>query len=364
MSARASAPVMRPARKDYGYCNARVRGMWSHLIGQDKLDQLVSAPDVEAQIRILSATKYKPELEDALLQGHTASSIDRALRKNLARTSAQVLDMLPPDGLILVQSLLARWDIFDVKTVIRGVHAHSSPDEIIDSFMPAATLTDTELAELAQVEDVQAVVDTLATWRLPYAKPLDAAMAEYREFGDTAPLELAVDCWFFSQVKERLRKGRGRDRKIVRRIFGTTVDVENLTTVFRIAGSDLEPDKTVKYWLPGGTAIDLAIFQRMAQAENVDRAIDALRRTPYAKPLEEAAMDFAMSGRISVLERTLENLLTREIIACRRPDPLSIGIVVAFMWAKQNEVTNVRIAVTGRAVGLPEDRMRRELIVV
>lgn len=354
----------RPSGRDYGYCNSRVRGMWASLIAPEVFEQLVSAPDFDAQIRILDATPYKPELEDALLQGHTAASVDRALRENLAHTSDKVLELIPEDGVGLVQALLARWDIFDVKTVLRGVHAHSTPSEMIDSFMPAATFSDAELAELARCGSVKAVVDTLATWRLPYARPLSAALADYRERSETAPLELALDCWFFTQMRERLRKGRGQDRAIVRRVFGVTVDVENLRTVFRLAGAGLDADESARYWLPGGSAIDLRTFQGLARADDVDAALDALAHTPYAKPLEEAAMTFLKTGRVSVLERALEQLLTRQIIACRRPDPLSVGVPVAFLWAKQNEVSNVRIAVTGRSVGLPEARLREELILV
>jgi vacuolar-type H+-ATPase subunit C/Vma6 len=38
--------------------------------------------------------------------------------------------------------------------------------------------------------------------------------------------------------------------------------------------------------------------------------------------------------------------------------------MVSYLYAKQNEVTNVRIIVKGNAVGMPPDRMRKELIFV
>lgn len=360
----ATEPVMRPAKKDYGYCNARVRGMWSHLVGVDQLELLVLAPDIDSQIRVLSGTPYKAELEDALLQGHTPASIDVALRANLDHSTSKVLRLLPKDGLAMVRALLSRWDVFDIKTVIRGVHAHSSPADIMASMFPAATLSEAELGELSRANDVAGVVDTLATWQMAYAKPLDEAMSQYRERKETAPLELALDCWNFTQVKQQLKRGRGRDRVIVRRIFGVMVDIENLRTMLRLAGADLSAEATAGYWLPGGSALDLETFQRGGAAVDVDAALNAIGKTPYSKVLDEAAMNYARSGRLSSLERSLEDLVTREIIGLKSVDPLSIGIVVAFLWAKQNEVTNIRIAVTGRAVGLPEDRLRRELILV
>lgn len=354
----------RASGHDYGYCNARIRGMWAKLLREDTLEALVSASDVEAQIRILSDTSYAAQLEESLIHGHTVAAIDRALRENLGRTSKTVHKILPRDGVGLVSAVLARWDVFDIKTILRGVHAHSTPAEILESLMPTATLLDAELEELARAEDVNEVVDTLATWRMPFARPLNDAMAAYREKGSTAPLELALDRWFFERAYERLKKGRGYDREIVREVLQTTVDVENLRTLFRIAGAHFSKQDARDYWLSGGKHITEKLFVRLSESMDPDGVLDGLRGTPYSRPLEAAAATYLKEGTLSVLERALEDTLTRKIISYRRPDPLCIGVVIAFLWAKQNEVTNVRIAVTGRSVGLPEERLRRELILV
>jgi vacuolar-type H+-ATPase subunit C/Vma6 len=41
-----------------------------------------------------------------------------------------------------------------------------------------------------------------------------------------------------------------------------------------------------------------------------------------------------------------------------------VGVAIAYLFGKQNEVTNVRIIVKGKAVGMPADRVREELILV
>jgi vacuolar-type H+-ATPase subunit C/Vma6 len=52
------------------------------------------------------------------------------------------------------------------------------------------------------------------------------------------------------------------------------------------------------------------------------------------------------------------------VLALGSTDPLGIGIPIAYLWGKQNEITNLRIIVKGAAVGMPADRTRRELILV
>jgi V/A-type H+-transporting ATPase subunit C len=54
----------------------------------------------------------------------------------------------------------------------------------------------------------------------------------------------------------------------------------------------------------------------------------------------------------------------RKALDAGRGDPLGLGIAIGYLWAKQNEVTNLRIIVKCTSVGMPADRMRKELILV
>jgi V/A-type H+-transporting ATPase subunit C len=70
------------------------------------------------------------------------------------------------------------------------------------------------------------------------------------------------------------------------------------------------------------------------------------------------------ANSIAVLERALEDYVMRKALGSGFSDPLGFGVMVSYLYAKQNEVTNLRIIVKGNAVGMPADRMRKELIFV
>jgi len=97
---------------------------------------------------------------------------------------------------------------------------------------------------------------------------------------------------------------------------------------------------------------------------DVDEVLDKMRGTRLGTTLDDVAMSFLETNSISVFERALEDLLTRRTLALAKGDPLGVGVAIAYLWAKQNEVTNVRIIVKGKAVGMPVDRVRKELILV
>jgi vacuolar-type H+-ATPase subunit C/Vma6 len=80
--------------------------------------------------------------------------------------------------------------------------------------------------------------------------------------------------------------------------------------------------------------------------------------------LDVAALRYLENSSIPVFERALEDLVMRRAIMSGIKDPMGVGVAISYLYGKQNEVTNVRIIVKGKSVGMPADRVREELILV
>lgn len=358
-----TSPRRAPGGKDYGYGNARVRGMRSRLFDRQFFDRLVEADDLGWIIQELSTTPYGPDLEEVLIHGRTAAIVDEALKNNMVRAYRKVLGVVNDEAHDLVTTLLGRWDLFNLKTIVRGKHVRLTREEIAESVLPVAQLSATDLAGLAALEDVHAVVDTLATWGLPFASALRRGYVEYARTGELADLELFLDTYYAEWAAERL-SGKGGNAELARKILGIQVDIINLLTVFRMLKADVEGFDVQRYFLAGGATIQLDLFKELAALSDVDEVLDRLRGTPYGHALEDAAVAYLEGGSLSVFERALEDHLVRRAVGASLSDPLGIGVIVSYLWAKQNEVTNLRIVVKGTAVGMPTERMKRELILV
>ncbi len=187
--------------------------------------------------------------------------------------------------------------------------------------------------------------------------------AEYQESGELADLELAVDRFYAEWASKRLTR-RKKNYQVARSVLGMQVDILNLVMVFRSARENLDAEQSADYFLLGGLNIELNQYQRLAAMSDVDEILDGLRGTPYGQLLDETALSYLEDLSIAVFERALEDYFTRKVIALGNRDPLGIGIPIGYLWAKQNEVTNLRIIVKGVAVGMPAERMRKELILV
>lgn len=363
MSQPALLSKMRPSQTDAGYATARLRGMRSHLLKGDFYERLIAAPDMLSAFNELMATGYEADLEAQLVHGRTAESADVALKNNMIRAYRKVLSFLDPTARELLATLLGRWDVFNIKTVLRGAHSHVEFREVQESLLPAGFLGEVELEGLARLDEVRAIIDTMATWGLEYASSLREAFPEYARTGDLAALELALDREYAEWAAARLT-GERADVEVTRKMLSAQIDVLNLVTVFRAIKDGTGSDAAQRYFLRGSRGIHRELFSELCALSDVDDVLDRLKHTPYGGTLDSAAVHYLENQSIPVFERALEELLMRKALTSGVRDPHGVGVAIAYLWAKQNEVTNVRIIVRGKAVGMPAERVRRELILV
>ncbi len=348
---------------DKGYANARLRGMRSHLLPLEFYERLIDDVDVAQVVKDLMDTDYGPDLESELVHGRTAAVIDEALKANMIREYQKVLKFLHPDARALLSTLLGRWDVFNLKTILRATKNHVPYEDMKTSFFPGGYLSSEELEALAKFEDVGVVIDTMAMWGYVYAAPLRRAYPEYSRTNDLAPLELALDRQYTEWAASRLR-GQSTDVVVVRAILSMQVDIFNLVMVFRLLKEDVEHVKPENLFLEGGRVVSRKQFLELSKLSDVDEVLDFLKNTPYATALDAAALRYLENASITVFERALEDLLMRRALLSSIRDPNGVGVAVSYLFGKQNEVTNVRIIVKGKAVGMPADRVREELILV
>lgn len=353
----------RQTGRDYGYCNARVRGMRSRLLKPSVFDELMNTPDINRLIQHMSDTEYREDIDTAVIKGRTPAALDEALRENMVRTFQKVMGFLNGEAYDLVGTLLGRWDLFNIKSLVRGKHMSLKAEEIEDGLYAVGALSPVDLHHLATLPDVRAVVDTLWTWGSPYAEPLRHNLSDYQRDGDLALLELALDRYYAGWAAARLT-GRGVNTALARRILGLQIDSVNLLTAFRLLKSDIGDMDPARFFLPGGAHIEEPLFLELAAKSDVDEVLESLKRTPYGPQLDAVIVHYVEANSLSIFERAMEDYVMRRALVAGRGDPLGVGITIGYLWAKQNEVTNLRIIVKGTSVGMPADRMRKELILV
>lgn len=351
---------------DYGYANARLRAMKASLLDRRAYEALLAAPSVEALVEWLVRTPYKEEIEAALVKHGGVPCLMEGLRRNVARAVGAITRFFDGRPRELVRLLVARWDLSNLIAILRGQARGVSAEEILGALVPAGELKEVELRELAEQPTIRATAELMLTWRLPYAGALASALR--RSDGDLAGVETELHHLRFRDGLAGL--GGDANDRIVREMLEVEIDVENLLLLIRLSAlANRRAALQARYGfgetralLIEGGSLPSGLLARLSAAVDVEAIARLLQGTPYGISLRSRLEPYRQSGDPSVLERGLEEALVLKGVRMFHRDPLGIAIAVGYVWAKSNEIANLRLIAQGKALGWRPETIRDEMI--
>jgi V/A-type H+-transporting ATPase subunit C len=100
----------------------------------------------------------------------------------------------------------------------------------------------------------------------------------------------------------------------------------------------------------------------LANVEDLDELSRILGKTEYKGMIIKGIEEFKRSGSLIALEAELYKYLLRQSALFMHQHPLSIDVILGYMFAKDIEVRNLRIIIKGKQLGLSEDFIGSQLV--
>ncbi|MFH1240193.1 MAG: V-type ATPase subunit, partial [Candidatus Diapherotrites archaeon] len=122
----------------YAYTNTRVRVMKSKLLTSETYQKLLKMQPDEIT-RYLEETEYKKEIDQLAAKYEGINLIEYGLTQNLENTFNRIHNFSIGLSRDQIKLYLKKWDIWNVKTILRGKYANASKDEIINSIVAAGS---------------------------------------------------------------------------------------------------------------------------------------------------------------------------------------------------------------------------------
>jgi len=348
---------------DWGYINARMRGMKSRLLDHHTLDNLILQPDLDSLIGELEKTPYRDDIIEAKGRYSGMTCIEYALRKNFVRTFRKILAFAKEEEAEqYIRIFLHRWDVQNIKTILRGKNIHVTNEEILECLVPAGELDEATLTELVRQQDPRTVIDLLATWDIPYARPLTTAFPDFVKSGDLGLLECALDRYYYEDALLTV-KAASPNNVMIRNLLSLEIDVVNIKTVLRMIRDHIVPEEAKKFLLAGGQEFDLKKLDKLLALKSIEDALAELVKTRY-RFLTGTPETALRAQKISVIEKQLERYLVQQGTKAFLGDPLSVASLIGYFWAKYNEITNIRIISRCKTADFPVEHLKEELVYV
>lgn len=342
----------------YEYLNTRVRVLLAQLLKPAQFEALLGLQDLTEMINFLAETDYAPEIRRSTVEFSGYAVVDRAVMHNGHRVFHKLVRLAPERPRQLIEVVLHRFEVFNLKTILRGLHVGASAEEIAQNLYPTILYPPAFYPELLKKEKMRDVLDYLLSAGASYTDALWKAFPEYERTGKLLVLEHALDWAYFNGARATLEQLKDENAKFVRTVLGTEADVLNLIYALRIIESGVQSEEKYKYILEGGARLTSDFIRELLDTADRTSFFRKLARTSYYRqiqPLDETV-------NAARFQKRLEDFLYQELCRWDLGRFFDIHMSIAYIWRKTAEMTNLRVIASGLARHAAREQIEHNLI--
>ena len=304
---------------DYLFLSARIRAMERRLLTAQRLEQLLTAPSVEACAQLLSEWGYAPV--------HDEPSLQAALSAQREAVFADVSRFMPEAEVLDVFRL--KYDYHNIKTLLKA--PQDAERLLIDAGTVSAETMRKKHAENGGWDFLPADMAAAA----------DEAQRVLAETGSARSSDCILDRAYFARL-EKL----AADSHIpyLQDYVRAMIDAANLRSLIRTQRLGLDAGFLREVLFPGGSVTPEAALWR---------------GTAFAREAE-LGDEAAKGGSLTTFEKACDDAVLRAAGAARRV-PFGVEVALGYLAAKEAEWTAVRTVLSGRMAGVPAEALRERL---
>ena len=260
----------------------------------------------------------------------------------VAEAGRALVRFLPRGAGELVAWYNRRFEIENLKTVLRAVHYGLDPSRARASLIPLRA-TGWRWDLLLECGSIAAVIDQIR--ESPYARPLENAMERYAQERRLFYLEIALDLFYFQKLVRLIESQSGADAADARRFLGRSIALQNLLWAYRyrIYGR-MTPEEIINFTLHRAFTAGLETVRRAARL--------GFQITPGLSEAEG----------LTEIEVLAERERFRYAAAAIRRPLFQLRGALAYLWLLEAEVRDLTMIAEGKLAGLSSAEISRRLV--
>lgn len=328
------------------YLNTRVSLYSSRLWKTEDFEAVLKIP--EAEMADALGSRGLPQL---------AAGFDHQDQRSLEqRIIAQVLD----ETKVLIRPLTGaardfliywteRFEISNVKTLLRGRMTQERPASLISRLTPMGAFGRLDVQDLAHAEDVSELLRRLEA--SPYAGIVRHARRAFEESHDPFILDAALDRGYYEGLAHRAQPLENEAGAAFRRLMGALIDRINLVWMLRYRFNyNLPPAQVYFLLVASHYSLPSPRLRELAALGSPEAILGALP-DPLGSVLRDAPDIPTVFARMeSHGAETADKVL--------RSGAPAIARAFAYLILRERDLRSVRAILRGRALGLPVDDIR------
>ncbi|MCP5142494.1 MAG: V-type ATPase subunit [Chromatiales bacterium] len=322
------------------YLATRVRLMADRLVPPDALRAIINADGdtLRGRLRALGI-----EADDPRELVHSGRLFQVLLRHFLA-DFVILLRPLCPGGRQLFRYWLRRYELRNIKTIIRGRMGHQSTANIRANLLDLHPFEQVDTEALLGAEDVSELLRLLE--RSAFAGLARQARRVADQDNPGYRLDASLDREYLSRLHGQIAQARPEDQPSLRELIGSLIDVTDLVSLLRFRFAYQLPPAETYYLLIGhGERLHRQHLLKLVELPSLPEVLAALPESLRAA-IGDATTTLAV-------ERQLERRIAHRLMRTYRDSPSFVTRTLAFLMLRESDMHRLRSVMRGKFLGLP-----------
>jgi len=354
---------------NYAYVVARVNAKKGYLFSKDTYQKLMMM-EIPEIARFISESTYGSEVHELASKYTGLDLVEYALNLNLARTYHGIIEFSTGDLRKMLSMYLERWDVFNIKTILRaksyeerfGESKEDVHEQALATLVPAGVFDLPFLVSVLNASTIDEAIEKLeVTW---FYQPLLETKEKIKELKKVAPFEEVLYKAYYKYLLSTIRETTNPN-KLFLDFVKKEIDTINLSTLFRcFYEGGLSTSEVAQLMIPGGLELDIEKLKNIASLENLEALESALAKYSFYSDIKDSFALIEKVHSVNPVVRELERHLLKSSETFSHIYPLSILPIISYILRKKVEVDNIRIIARGKESGLEEEVIQRQLMLV
>ncbi len=338
----------------YPYTYARVSVMRSELLKKEDYHRLLKM-SLNEIISFLQSSAYKKEIDRLGVKYSGVDLLEIALNNDLVNTWNKLRKISRKELGTIINSYLERADLWNLKTILRGLHTGTKQETISAMLLPAGQLSERTLSSLVKSGSVEEFLKSLPASAGIKQKQISAALADYSEKKSIIGIENLLDREYHSRMME-FSKTIPSQGKLFKQFLSSEIEMINTINILRLKRAGKSKAEIPAYVIGKASAfLDSLILSESRE--------EAAKLMTLKGVSESSIKPFIESDRVAEIEIELGKSLLNKTRLLLHQHPLSMDVILGYMFAKEVEVKNLKMLLKSRQLSLEDEFVEKQIII-
>jgi len=309
--------------------------MENRLVTRERMERMVEARSDDEAVKVLAECGYEE------LPALTNRGLDELLSAARAALYRELGGAVPDKR--LVELFQMKYDYHNAKALVKGAAVGADADRLL---MEGGRWSAAQVKEAFQR-------DSLREFTGPFRRAVVQARETLNGGNDPQLADFVLDRAYYAEM---LRAAEAARSQFLLGYVRLSIDSANLRSAVRSARMGKGADFLRRALIPGG---NVSLDSITAAVTGRGELTQVFSHT-YLEAAAASGAEAVKGGALTDFERLCDNALTAYLTQGKR---VAFGEhpLIGYLYAKENELTTIRIILTGRLAGLDSDTIRERL---